>query len=133
LVKDTQKKQFSIQGKQALINNQLSICRRTRIVIKEKLSRKLEEEIIQFEAKFRITRNKIDVIKLRNNYDEWEKTHEKINEYNDILINSANDSLILEDRCKFLEFEARMPPTKEIEKTKEEFMSYVELWRLVND
>jgi len=102
-------------------------------VIKEKLSRKLEEEIIQFEAKFRITRNKIDVIKLRNNYDEWEKTHEKINEYNDILINSANDSLILEDRCKFLEFEARMPPTKEIEKTKEEFMSYVELWRLVND
>jgi len=116
-----------------LINNQLSICRRTRIVIKEKLSRKLEEEIIQFESKFKITRNKIDAIKLRNNYDEWDSTYEYITENNETLLKSANDSMILEDRCKFLEFEARMPPTKEIEKTKEEFGPYVELWRLVSE
>jgi len=67
LVKETQKKQFNIQGRQAMIHNQLSICRRNRILIKERLSKKLEEEIILFENKFKRLRDNIDTIKLRNN------------------------------------------------------------------
>jgi len=50
-----------------MIHNQLSICRRNRILIKERLSKKLEEEIILFENKFKRLRDNIDTIKLRNN------------------------------------------------------------------
>lgn len=65
--RETQKKQFAIQGKQCLINNQLSICRRQRIINKERLSKKLEDEIVTFETKFKKLRDNIDSIKTKNN------------------------------------------------------------------
>lgn len=65
--KDTQKKQFSIQGKQCLIQYQLGICRRSRVSAKEKLSKVLENEISSFESKFKRLRDNIDTIKIRNN------------------------------------------------------------------
>jgi len=52
-----------------MINNQLSICRRSRVGIKEKLSKKLEDEIITFENKFRKLRDNIEQIKNKCIYD----------------------------------------------------------------
>jgi hypothetical protein len=56
-------------GQQCLINNQLSICRRQRIINKDRLSKKLEDEIVTFETKFKKLRDNIDSIKTKNNYE----------------------------------------------------------------
>jgi len=131
--KETQKKQFNIQGKQCLIQYQLNICRRTRINIKERLSRNLESEIIEFESKIKKLRENIDNYKKKNNYNQYLKIYERIEEINDELNKSLNNSYDFEDRCRFLEFDARMPPTRDIVNAKDEFTPYVNLWKYIHE
>jgi len=104
-----------------------------RINIKERLSRNLESEIIEFESKIKKLRENIDNYKKKSNYDQYTKIYEKVEEINEELIKSLKDSYEFEDRCRFLEFDARMPPTKEIISAKEEFTPYVNLWKYIHD
>jgi iron uptake system EfeUOB component EfeO/EfeM len=63
-----------------MINNQLSACRRQRIVNKERLSKKLEDEIVAFETKFKKLRDNIESVKTKNNYENYEKLSMQVNE-----------------------------------------------------
>jgi hypothetical protein len=50
-----------------MITNKLTECRKQRQLIKERLSKKLEDEIISFESKFKKLRDNIDSVKTKNN------------------------------------------------------------------
>jgi hypothetical protein len=50
-----------------MITNKLTECRKQRQQNKERLSKKLEDEIIAFEAKFKKLRDNIDSVKTKNN------------------------------------------------------------------
>jgi iron uptake system EfeUOB component EfeO/EfeM len=70
----------------------LSICRRQRIINKERLSKKLEDEIVTFETKFKKLRDNIDSIKTKNNYENYEKLSLTVNEYNEELQKNIKES-----------------------------------------